>query len=46
MTGQELYERYTFHLSTQGVGTDAWDEIEESDRLTWDMLADEIFSNV
>ncbi len=42
MTGKELYELYVDKLLKEGVGVDAWDELEDHDRRAWDEMAVDI----
>lgn len=42
MTGEELYNRYRAELAERGVGTDSWNELNETDRQAWDAVGKEI----
>lgn len=39
MTGKELYERWAAALAKQDVGTDGWDDLDETDRIAWNEVA-------
>jgi hypothetical protein len=43
MDGPALFEAYRNSLSAQGVGMDGWDQLEETDKAAWNMLAESLF---
>lgn len=42
VTGQELYERYAFHMSGIGQTMHAWDELDDVRHMSWNKLAEDL----
>ena len=42
MNGRELYRIYEEENDAQNIGVDAWEDLEECDRMIWESIANRL----